>query len=241
VALVVSVSRAASVVSVESVALVVSVSPAVWVESVVSVVLVVSVNRAVWVESAASGASAVTVPRLCPQALETGRTTPYIAAVLLMRTGPRQIGLGAVLAVIRLADAKPAPGNRSPGKVEISLVSRPRAVGWVTLGAVPASAIEGEEPAEPIASAAGIFRALAQVTGMPSEEVPGDSTDPQRAATAAVAPRAWDLGAAASIVVAEDLGAAASIVVAEDLAAAASVVAVEVAEGAAVVEGKRHG
>jgi hypothetical protein len=82
---------------------------------------------------------------------------------------------------------------------------------------VPASAIEGEEPAEPIASAAGIFRALAQETGMPSEEVPGDSTDPQRAATAAVAPQAWDLAAAASVEV-----------------------AVEVAEGAAVVAGKRR-
>jgi hypothetical protein len=143
-----------------------------------------------------------------------------------------------VLAVIRLADAKPARGNKSPGKVEISPVSRPRAAGWVTLGAVPASAIEGEEPAEPIASAAGIFRAVAQETGMPSEEVPGDSTDRLRAATAAGAPQAWDLAAAASIVVA-----AASIVVAEVsvVAVAASVVAVEGAEGAAVVAGKRRG
>jgi hypothetical protein len=152
--------------------------------------------------------------------------------------------LGVVLAVIRLADAKPARGNKSPGKVEISPVSRPRAAGWVTLGAVPASATEGEEPAEPIASAAGIFRAVEQETGMPSEAVPGDSTDPLRAATAAVAPPAWDL-AAASIVVAEAsvVAVAASIVVAEVsvVAVAASVVAVEGAEGAAVVAGKRRG
>jgi hypothetical protein len=148
-----------------------------------------------------------------------------------------------VLAVIRLADAKPARGNKSPGKVEISPVSRPRAAGWVILGAVPASATEGEEPVEPIASAAGIFRAVEQETGMPSEAVPGDSTDPLRVATAAVAPQAWDLAAASIVAAAASIVAAASVVVAAAsvVAVAASVVAVEGAEGAAVVAGKRRG
>jgi hypothetical protein len=67
-----------------------------------------------------------------------------------------------------------------------------------------------------------IFRAALLVTGMPSEVVPGDSTDPARAATAIVASPACDLAVAASIVVA-----VASVVVVE-----ASEVAVVVAVGA---------
>ena len=70
-----------------------------------------------------------------------------------------------------------------------------------------------------------IFRAVAQVTGMPSEVVRGDSMDPRRAATAIAASPAWDL-------------AAASIVVVEVSAEAASVVVVEDDEVAAVVAGK---
>jgi hypothetical protein len=74
-----------------------------------------------------------------------------------------------------------------------------------------------------------IFRAAVLVTGMPSEVVPGDSTDPVRAATAIVASPACDLAVAASIV-----AAVASVVVVE-----ASAVAVVVAVGA-VVAGKRR-
>ena len=59
---------------------------------------------------------------------------------------------------------------------------------------------------------------------MLSEAVPEDSTDPTRAATAIVAPPAWDLAVAASVVV-------------EEVAVAASVAVVE-AEVAAVVAGK---
>ena len=88
--------------------------------------------------------------------------------------------------------------------------------------------------AEPIASAAGIFHAVAQVTGMPSEAVPGDSTDPTRAATVIVAPPAWDLAVAASTV-----GVAALV---EEVAASAVGVAALVeavaADVAAVVAGK---
>jgi hypothetical protein len=49
----------------------------------------------------------------------TGHTTRNIAAALLIRTERRQIVLGALHAEIPLRSAKPAPGNRLPGKVEI--------------------------------------------------------------------------------------------------------------------------
>jgi hypothetical protein len=83
--------------------------------------------------------------------------------------------------------------------------------------------------AAPIASAAGIFRAVVQVTGMPSEAVPEDSTDPTRAATAIAAPPASDLA------VADSVEAAASV---EAVAASAVAVAADVA---AVVAGKHCG
>jgi hypothetical protein len=66
---------------------------------------------------------------------------------------------------------------------------------------------------------------------MPSEVVPGDSTDPVRAAIAIVASPARDLSVAASIVAAE-----ASVVVVE----ASEVAAVVVAVVGAVVAGKRR-
>jgi len=50
--------------------------------------------------------------------------------------------------------------------------------------------------AEPIALAAGICPvAVVEETETPSEEVPGDSTDPARVATAAADPPALDLAA----------------------------------------------
>ena len=61
---------------------------------------------------------------------------------------------------------------------------------------------------------------------MPSEVVPGDSTDPTHAATVIVASPAWDLAAATTVVAVEAS------------AAAASAVAGEAAEVAAVVAGK---
>jgi hypothetical protein len=48
----------------------------------------------------------------------TGRTTPYIAAGHLIRTGLRQIGLGAALGVIHLPNGRPAPGSRLLDRVE---------------------------------------------------------------------------------------------------------------------------
>jgi hypothetical protein len=84
---------------------------------------------------------------------------------------------------------------------------------------------------EPIASAAVIFRAAVQATGMRSEVVPGDSMDPTHAATAIVASPACDLAVAASIVAAE-----ASVVVVE----ASEVAAVAVAAVGAAVGDKRR-
>ena len=70
---------------------------------------------------------------------------------------------------------------------------------------------------------------------MPSEVVPGDSTDPTHAATVIVASPAWDLAAATTVVAVEASAAAAASAVAGE---AASAVAVEAAEVAAVVAGK---
>src|SRR6266576_2300448 len=83
-------------------------------------------------------------------------------------------------------------------------------------------------PAEPIALAVIIFRAVAQETGMPSEVVRGDSMGPTHAATAIVAPPAWDLAVAASIagVVASIVAAGASVVVVEVVVVEAEVAAV---------------
>ena len=80
-----------------------------------------------------SAASVVTGLRLYPlrAALDKadsaiGRTTPYIAVVHLIRTGLLQIGLGAALAVIRLPNARPVPGNKLVDKAESSPASLPR-------------------------------------------------------------------------------------------------------------------
>ena len=45
---------------------------------------------------------------------------------------------------------------------------------------------------------AGIFRVVAQETGVRSEAVPGDSTGPVHSAAAIVVAPVWDLAAAAS-------------------------------------------
>ncbi len=80
-------------------------------------------------------ASVVTGPRPYPLRAAlgktdsaTGRTTPYIAVAHLIRTGLRQIGLGAALAVIHLLNARPVPGNKLLDRVENSPVSLPQAV-----------------------------------------------------------------------------------------------------------------
>lgn len=82
-----------------------------------------------------SVASLVTGRRLCllRAALgktdsATGRTTPFIAVAHLMRIGLRRIGLGVVLVVIQLPNARPAPGNRLLDRAESSIVSLPRVV-----------------------------------------------------------------------------------------------------------------
>jgi hypothetical protein len=58
----------------------------------------------------------------------TGRTTPHIAVALLIRTGLRQIGLVAALAVIHWPNARPVPGNKFLDRVESSRVGLPRVV-----------------------------------------------------------------------------------------------------------------
>ena len=80
---------------------------------------------------------------------------------------------------------------------------------------------------------AGTFRAVAGVTGMPSQAVPGDSTDPVRVATAVAAHPAWDLAVEDSVAV---VGASAAAALAAVVAVAASAAVVV----AAVVGGKRR-
>jgi hypothetical protein len=58
----------------------------------------------------------------------TGRTIPHIVVAHLIRTGLRQIDLGAALAVTHLLNARPAPGNKLLDRVESSPVSLPRVV-----------------------------------------------------------------------------------------------------------------
>ena len=53
---------------------------------------------------------------------------------------------------------------------------------------------------ERIASEAGMSRAAAAETGMPSEVVPGATTDRALAAAVAAVPPAWDLEAAEAVV-----------------------------------------
>jgi hypothetical protein len=73
------------------------------------------------------------------------------------------------------------------------------ALAWAIAPVAPALAADWE-PAEPIASAAGISRVAAAATGMPSEGVPGDSMDRALAVTAVVAPPASDLAEAGLVV-----------------------------------------
>ena len=56
---------------------------------------------------------------------------------------------------------------------------------------------------EPIASEAGMSRAAVAETGMPSEVVPGVTTDRALAAAVAAVPPAWDLEVEAASVVVE--------------------------------------
>jgi hypothetical protein len=182
----------------------------------------------------------------------TGRTTPYIAVAHLIRTGLRQIGLEAALAVIHSPNVRPVPGNRFLDRVESSRAGLPRVVVLATLAGmqVPATVqqalaaqIAPAAPVvvrpEPIASAAVIFRAAVQATGMRSEVVPGDSMDPTHAATAIVASPAWDLAVAASIVAASAMAAEAFVVVASVAVVEASEVVEAAGVAAAGVAGKR--
>ena len=105
---------------------------------------------------------------------------------------------------------RPAPGNRSVAKGTI----------WAALGAEPVSAIGlgeavsgiEEEPVraiglaevEPTVSEAVTFRAAAAATAMPSEAVPGDTTDRALVAAAAAAHPVWDLEAAEAVAGAAD-------------------------------------
>ena len=88
-------------------------------------VLVVSVVQADRAESAVSVVLGATGPRLYRRRLvldkmdsETGRTTPYIVAAHLIRTGLLQIGLVAALAATHSPNARPAHGNKLLDRVE---------------------------------------------------------------------------------------------------------------------------
>lgn len=186
--------------------------------SEVSAVLVVQVSPA--------ALAVATVLRLCLPVSETtasatGRTIPPIAAEHPIRTDRRQTGLAAPLAAIRSRSARPAPASRSQDRVASCRAGPLQAAAWATLGAARDWAGAQEEsaarvelprpvvaPAEPIVSAAAIFRAAAPETELHSEAVREDSTAPVPVATVIVASPAWDLAAAAAVsVVAAPFGA----------------------------------
>jgi hypothetical protein len=77
-----------------------------------------------------SGASLVTGRRLYPPKADsaTGRTTPYIAVVRLIRIELRQIGLVVVRVVIQFPNARPVPVNRLLDRAESLTVNLLRVV-----------------------------------------------------------------------------------------------------------------
>ena len=82
----------------------------------------------------------------------------------------------------------------------------PEEVVWGIAAVAPVSVAAG---AEPIASAAGMSPVAAAGTGMPSEEVPGDTADRARGAVAVAAPPALDRVAVAAVAAAAVAAAAA--------------------------------
>jgi hypothetical protein len=80
---------------------------------------------------------------------------------------------------------------------EVGLAIAPMALVWA-----PVAAWAG-----PIASAAGISRAAAAGIGMPSAEVPGDTTDRAREAAAVAAPPVLDRVVVAEAAAAAEVGA----------------------------------
>ena len=109
-------------------------------------------------------ASVVTGPRLYrpraalgKMASVTGRTTPHIAVALLIRTGLRQIGLVAALAVIHLPNVRPAPGNKLLDRVERSRVGLPQVVVQATWGEMQVLATGQEALVARIAPAAPVL------------------------------------------------------------------------------------
>ena len=141
-------------------------------------------------------------------AATNGSTTRSIAAARHIETALPRTGSAALREVIRLPNARPAPGNRV-GRQGGNLASnveragvgdRAGGAGVSDRGQEAALAI-GPAVAEPIESAAGISRAAAAETGMLSEAAPEDTADRARAAAAAAAPPAWDLEAVAEAVV----------------------------------------
>ena len=106
-----------------------------------------------------SAASVVTGPRLYQlRAVSvTGRTTPYIAVAHLIRTGLRQIGLVAALAVIHLPNVRPGPGNKLLDRVERSRVDLPQVVVQATWGEMQVLATGQEALVARIAPAAPVL------------------------------------------------------------------------------------
>ena len=150
-----------------------------------------------------------------------------------METGLPRTGLVEALAVIRFRNVRP---NEVAGPEEAWRAIAAQAAGWAVAVPAPETALEDlpsatvledlasviapaapvwEARAEPIASAAGIFHVAAGAAGMPSEEVPGDSTDRARAVVAVEAPPAWGLAEEASEGEAEALVVVAAAVAAD--------------------------
>jgi hypothetical protein len=173
-----------------------------WAESVVSVELVAPAEWVVW---AASAELAVTVPQLFlpavlseTMAAATGRTTLNIAAVRHIGTALPQTGLEAMPAVIRSPNAGPALSRELPGKGGVWPAAVLRVPVWATGPApevvpsaiaplVPALAAGRQQEEEPTALVAGTWGGAVAEIGMPSEVVPGDTTDQVRTAAEVVA------------------------------------------------------
>jgi len=111
-------------------------------------------------------------------------------------------------------NARPAPANRLPGRAEIFPVTGQAVAAWAAGAAEQAlrtaaqgltSAIELVGPISATGrealtvSEAEMFRAAAAETGMPSEEVPGDTAGLARVAAAAAACPVWGLAAAEAV------------------------------------------
>jgi hypothetical protein len=183
-----------------SAVLVVQVVPVVWAVLAGQAVQVAWVARAVWVVLAVQVVLVVQVVG--------GNTTRSIVVALPMEIVERRTDLVVRLGETRWPIVKPARGSRLTDRAAMYVLE---AAGWVLhpedlAEAIDpegdlAEAIEEEDLAEAaqIAREAGIFRAAAAETGMPSVGAPEGTADRAPAPTAAEVPPAWDLEVVAGL------------------------------------------